>query len=138
MKTKTTRRNNIKTTNGVRRSSGFSTSQGGIYSVAGFDPLNNKVSVNIGKSQQLKGAGGVPADIIGVIGSVSGGIVGSMSGNPYLVGLSAYAGGAAGHTVAKLIGLGLKPNKKVNRLNGMQGKGLGFVNSAHPLVDFIR
>lgn len=129
MKTKTKLyKNNIK-------SAGFSTSQGGIYSVAGFDPLNNKVSVKSGNSQHLKG-GGVPADIIGVMGAVTGSIVGSMSGNPYLVGLSAYAGGAAGHTVAKLIGLGNKSSKKVSRLHGMAGKGLGFVNSAHPLISF--
>ena len=93
---KTKHRNNIKT-------SGFSSSQGGIMPVAGFDPLNYKVSVNAGKSQQLKG-GGIPADFFGVMGSVSGGIVGSMSGNPYIVGLSSYAGGATGHGVAKFLG----------------------------------
>lgn len=134
MKTKTKLYKN-KPTNGVRRSSGFSSSLGGIYPVVGFDPLNNKVSVKSGNSQQLKG-GGVPADIIGVMGAVSGGIVGSMSGNPYLVGLSSYAGGAAGHGVAKLIGLGNKSSKKVNKLAGMQGKGLGYPNSAHALIDF--
>ena len=128
---KTKHRNNITT-------SGFSRSQGGIYAPAGYDPLNNKVSVKSGKSQQLKGSG-IPSDLFGVVGSVTGGIVGSMSGNPYLVGLSAYAGGATGVGVAKLLGLGMKPNgKKVNKLNGMVGKGLGFPNSAHPLVDFIR
>ena len=136
MKTKTKLYKN-KTTNGVRRSSGFSSSQGGIMPVSGFDPLNNKVSVKNGKSQQLLG-GGVPADLFGVVGAVSGSIVGSMSGNPYVVGLAAYTGGAARHTVAKLIGLGNKSSKNVSRLNGMAGKGLGFVNSAHSLVDFIR
>ena len=132
---KTKHRNNIKTTNAVRRSSGFSGSQGGIYPVSGFDPLNNKVSVNSGKSSQLKGSG-IPSDLFGVMGSVSGGIVGSMTGNPYVVGLAAYTGGAAGHTVAKLIGLGNKSSKKVSRLNGMAGKGLGYPNSAHALIDF--
>ena len=132
---KTKHRNNIKTTNGVRRSSGFSRSLGGIYPVVGFDPLNNKVSVPAGKSQQLLG-GGVPADLFGVVGAVSGSIVGSMSGNPYVVGLAAYTGGAAGHTLAKLIGLGNKSSKKVSRLNGMAGRGLGYPNSAHPLISF--
>ena len=130
MKTKTIRKNNIKT-------SGFSSSQGGIMPVSGFDPLNNKVSVKSGKSSQLKGSG-IPSDLFGVMGSVSGGIVGSMSGNPYLVGLSAYAGGATGVGIAKLIGLGNKSSKKVNKLAGMSGRGLGFPNSAHALVDFIR
>ena len=106
------------------RPSGYSISQGGSYAVAGFDPLNYKVSNPSGKnmigsghsSKQMVG-NGLIAEIAGSMAGVAGGIAGAYAsgGNPYIIAGSSTAVGGSIKSLAEMIGLGHK---------GMKGLGL--------------
>lgn len=85
--------------------SGFSVSQGGLYPVAGFDPLNYKTSVPLGKSTPMQGTG-IVADIFGVIGGVAGSIAGT-AGGPYVAGVGGYLAGSTAKAIGEMMGLGL-------------------------------
>ena len=106
------------------RPSGYSISQGGSYAVAGFDPLNYKVSNSSGKnmigsghsSKQMIG-NGIIAEIAGSMAGVAGGIAGAYAsgGNPYIIAGASTAVGGSIKSLAEMIGLGHK---------GMKGLGI--------------
>ena len=102
--------------------SGFSVSQGGLYPVAGFDPLNYKTSVPLGKSTPMQGTG-IVADIFGVIGGVAGSIAGT-AGGPYVAGVGGYLAGSTAKAIGEMMGLG-KPRDAVGLGKPRDAVGLG-------------
>ena len=111
--------------------SGFTVSQGGLYPVAGFDPLNYKTSVPLGKSE-LRGTG-IVADIFGVIGGVAGSIAGSVGG-PYGSGLGGYLAGSTAKAVGEMMGLGNPRGavgKKGKPLVGGSNKKKVVISASH-------
>jgi hypothetical protein len=106
---------------------GYGSSQGGIYGVVSYDPLNMSVSLPV-STQKTTGnmnGKGLGADILsGVFGTGGGILSGTYSGlNPYAISVGSTVGSALGKSIGEMIGLGIIPQKFIDFVDRLISNG---------------
>jgi len=107
--------------------SGYGSSQGGIYGVVSYDPLNLQVSLPVSsqKSTGNMNGRGLGAEILsGVVGTAGGILSGTYSGmNPYAISAGSTVGSALGKSIGEMIGLGVIPQKFIDFVDRLISNG---------------
>lgn len=123
--------------------SGYSSSQGGIYGVVGYDPLNMGVSLPV-STQKLSGNGhmmkgkGLGADILsGIVGTAGGVFSAAYSGsNPYAISVGSTVGSALGKSIGEMIGLGVIPQHFIDFVDRLISNGKTMSQIKNSIMKF--